>query len=134
MKTILSVQKTLIIFFIICFTIFIFGLINIFHSLRNTFNNLEDSVIQVANGNLDTKIIIPKIDLLKELTLSIKKMVQRLKTQIKRLTQLEEYKSDFLQNITHEIKTPITAINSAIELLEVRNTISDDDKEEIIQK
>lgn len=135
MKTILSVQKTLIIFFIICFTIFIFGLINIFHTLRNTFNNLEDSVIQVANGNLDTEIIIPKLDLLKELTLSIKKMVQRLKTQIKRLTQLEEYKSDFLQNITHEIKTPITAINSAIELLEVRNTISDDDKEcfDIIQ-
>ena len=43
-------------------------------------------------------------------------MVKRLKIQIARLKQLEQYKSEFLQNITHEIKTPITAINSAIEL------------------
>ena len=56
-------------------------------------------------------------------------MTQRLKTQIERLTQLEKYKSDFLQNITHEIKTPITAINSAIELLQAKNALSSDDNE-----
>lgn len=129
MKTIIAAQKSAITFFAICILLFILGLIQVFSTLRNSFNHLEDSVIEVANGNLDAKIEIPKIELLKELTLSIKKMVKRLKNQIARLKQLEQYKSEFLQNITHEIKTPITAINSAIELIETRNLIDEKDKE-----
>lgn len=135
MKSIIDAQKSAITFCIICIALFIFGLIQVFSTLRNAFNKLEDSVIEVANGNLDSEIGIPKIDLLKELTLSIKKMVQRLKIQIARLKQLEQYKSEFLQNITHEIKTPITAINSAIQLIEARKAITAGDQEcfEIIQ-
>lgn len=135
MKSILGAQKSAVTFFVICIILFVIGLIQVFSTLRNAFNKLEDSVIEVANGNVDTEIGIPKIDLLKELTLSIKKMVKRLKTQIARLKQLEQYKSEFLQNITHEIKTPITAINSAIELIESRNSVDETDKEcfEIIQ-
>lgn len=129
MKSIIAAQKSAITFFVICIFLFILGLIQVFSTLRNSFNSLEDSVIEVANGNLDTEIEIPKIDLLKELTLSIKKMVNRLNLQIARLKQLEQYKSEFLQNITHEIKTPITAINSAIELLESKNSINQNDRE-----
>ncbi len=135
MKTIMNAQKTLTSFFVICILLFIIGLIQVFSNLRKTFNALEDSVVEVADGNLDTEIEIPKIALLTELTLAIKKMVKRLKSQIAQLTQLEQYKSEFLQNITHEIKTPMTAINSAIELIESRNFVSETDKEcfDIIQ-
>lgn len=135
MKSIIGAQKSAITFFIICIFLFILGLIQVFSTLRNAFNKLEDGVIAVANGDLDSEIAIPKIDLLKELTLSIRKMVKRLKIQIARLKQLEQYKSEFLQNITHEIKTPITAINSAIELIDARNATDETDKEcfEIIQ-
>lgn len=135
MHSILSGQRNILIFIGICLLLFIIGLLQIFYTLRTTFNKLEDSVIEVANGRLETEIEIPKLDLLKELTLSIKKMTKRLKMQIARLTQLEQYKSDFLQNITHEIKTPITAINSAIELLQTKNSIKQEDKEcfDIIQ-
>lgn len=135
MKSIIYAQKSAITFFIICILLFILGLIQVCFTLRNAFNKLEDSVIEVANGNLDCEIYVPKIDLLKELTVSIKRMVKRLKTQITRLKQLEKYKSEFLQNITHEIKTPITAINSAIELLETKDNLNNVDKEcyDIIQ-
>lgn len=135
MKTIIAAQKSAISFFVMCIVLFIVGLIQVFSTLRNSFNSLEDSVIEVADGNLEAEIEVPKIGLLKELTMSIKKMVKRLKIQIARLTQLEQYKSEFLQNITHEIKTPITAINSAIELIEYRNSIGKTDKEcfDIIQ-
>lgn len=135
MKSIVAAQRGSIMFFALGILFFISGLIQVFYNLRNAFNKLEDSVIDVANGNLDADIEIPKLGLLKELTLSIKKMTNRLKTQIERLTQLEQYKSNFLQNVTHEIKTPITAINSAIELLETRDSVSQEDREcyEIIQ-
>lgn len=122
MKSIINAQKSAATFFLLCIVLFISALIHIFSTLRNSFNKLEDSVIDVANGNLDTEITIPKINLLTELTLSIKKMVKQLKFQITRLKQLERYKTEFLQNITHEIKTPITAINSAIELIETENS------------
>lgn len=112
-----------------------FAFIHIFHRLRVSFNKLEDSVIEISNGNLDKEIDIPNESLLIEITLSIKKMTERLKNQIIRLKQLEEYKSDFFQNVSHEIKTPITAINSAIELLQTKNSIKNTDKEcfDIIQ-
>lgn len=112
-----------------------FAFIHIFHRLRVSFNKLEDSVIEIANGNLDKEIDIPNESLLIEITLSIKKMTERLKNQIIRLKQLEEYKSDFFQNVSHEIKIPITAINSAIELLQTKNSIKNTDKEcfDIIQ-
>lgn len=129
MKSILAAQKSSVAFFIVCILFFISGLFQIFSTLRNSFNKLEDSVIEVANGNLDAEIEVPKLNLLKELTISIRKMTNRLKVQIERLTQLEQYKSDFLQNITHEIKTPITAINSAIELLQTKNSMLSEDNE-----
>ena len=129
MKTITLVQRNTLVFFVICLLLFITGLIQIFYTLRKSFNKLEDSVIELANGNLEKEIEIPELSLLQELTFSIKKMTQRLKTQIARLSQLEQYKSQFLQNITHEIKTPITAINSAIELIETNDSISKIDEE-----
>ena len=92
----------------------LWGLIESFYRAKTTFNSFEDSVIKIANGELDTPIDIANLELLEELSFSVKKMTMRLKNQIRRLKQLEEYKTNFLQNITHEIKTPITAINSAI--------------------
>ncbi len=129
LKTIINAQKNILIFFGIYTILFIAGIFQTFYTLRNSFNKLEDSVIEIVNGNLETEIQIPRIDLLQELTISIKKMVQSLKLQILRLSQLEHYKSEFLQNITHEIKTPVTAINSAIELIENNGTINEVDKE-----
>ena len=129
MKSILDAKASVFVFLVIWTFLGIIAFIRVFHSIRKSFSKLEDSVIQIANGNLDKYIDIPKSELLEELAISVNKMVQRLKMQIKRLSQLEKYKSEFLQNITHEIKTPITAINSAIELLESKNSISDKDEE-----
>lgn len=128
-------QVTLMIFFGMCFLVLLWGLLETLYRTKVTFNRFENSVIKIANGELDTPIDVPDLDLLEELSISVKKMVLRLKNQIYRLTQLEEYKSNFLQDITHEIKTPITAINSAIELIESDNSITCNNREclDIIQ-
>lgn len=118
MKSIIKAQQGIWIFLGLCLILFISSFIYIIQKLRVPFNKLQESVIKISNGELNEEIEIPNIDILQELAISVKKMTQRLKRQIKRLKQLEEYKSDFIQNISHEIKTPITAINSAVELLE----------------
>lgn len=122
MKSIIHAQSNLIAFTLLFFIFLISGLFFIIQQLRVPFNRLEDSVTKIADGELDTAIEVPKLAVLEELAMSIKKMTQRLKNQILRLKQLEEYKSDFIQSVSHEIKTPITAINSAVELLENSDT------------
>ena len=135
MSTIIKGQAVLMIFFGICVFLLLLSLLEVLYKTKTTFNRFENSVIKIANGDLDTPIDVPNLELLEELSISVKKMTLRLKNQIYRLKQLEEYKSNFLQNITHEIKTPITAINSAIELIENNQNSQSDNQEcfEIIQ-
>lgn len=117
-NSIIQAHKYIILLFCVIFIFLIIGIIHILYSIRKSFNSLEDSIIKIANGDLDASINLPKTTLLSELSLAIKNMKVKLKNQIERLILLEKYRSEFVSNITHEIKTPITAINSAIELLE----------------
>jgi two-component system phosphate regulon sensor histidine kinase PhoR len=117
--SIIKAQQKIIILFGCGGLFLILALIHIFYSIRKSFNSLEDSVIKIARGEFDTEIKLPKSYLLKELSFAIIRMTNRLKLQIKRLIQLEKYRSEFVSNISHEIKTPITAINSAVELIEI---------------
>lgn len=59
-------------------------------------------------------------------------MAQKLKNQIIRLRQLEEFRKDFIANISHEVKTPLTAISSAVELLETKKTLADNQSEQCL--
>ena len=129
MSVIVKAQEKIII--LLGFGIFclILGLIQIFYSIRKSFNALEDSVIQIARGDFDVNIELPKNGLLNELSLAIMRMTNRLKNQITRLTQLEKYRKEFVSNMSHEIKTPITAINSAVELIEENSDTNDLQKE-----
>lgn len=130
LKSIMHAQQSIWIFFIGCLIFFILGLVYVLNKLRVPFDSLENSVVRIANGDLDTNIDVPDSDILQELALSVKKMTQRLKQQIIRLKQLEEYKTDFINNVSHEIKTPITAINSAVELIESQSSaMSEQDRE-----
>lgn len=129
MSTIIKGQAVLMVFFGICVFLLLLSLLEALYKTKTTFDGFENSVIKIANGDLDTPIDVPNLELLEELSISVKKMTLRLKNQIFRLKQLEEYKSNFLQNITHEIKTPITAINSAIELIENNQNSQSDNQE-----
>lgn len=128
-SSIIEAQKNIIIFFCICLLLLFMGILQIFYSIRQGFNSLEDSVIKIARGEFDTEIKQPKSILLNELSSAVIRMTHRLKNQIIRLTQLEEYRKEFVSNMSHEIKTPITAINSAVEFIEENNEVNASQKE-----
>ncbi len=89
----------------------------LFLRVRPQFIALQSSAVAIARGNLNTQIHIPKDGLLRELTEAIAIMSQQLKLRIRDLTRLEHFRSDFVANVSHEIKTPLTAILSTVETL-----------------
>ena len=128
-SSLIDSQTNIIIFFIVCVLLLSGYFVYVFSTVRNSFNNLEDSVVKISNGELDTEVRVSKEGLLCEISIAIKQMTLKLKNQIERLKKLEEYRSIFIQDMTHEIKTPIATINSAIELLDTKNSIADSDRE-----
>ena len=115
-EKIIKAQMNLIAIFAFCLIVLFIEFLNLTYQVRSSFNRFDDSVLKIADGDLNTVIEIPKLAILEELAISVRKMTQRLKRQIERLEMLEKYKNEFLQNVSHEIKTPITAINMALEL------------------
>jgi len=93
---------------------------------------LESSAKQLAQGNLDTKIIYKKNDEIGDLSSSfdnmresIKKSNKKLAAQTKdlelaynELKQTDKQKDDFASMVSHELKTPLTPIRGYCEMLE----------------
>lgn len=122
-QSIMQAQQRIWIFLGLFIILTLGGIYYVLQRLKIPFDEFQNSVNKIANGDLDTKIEVPEIEVLEDLALSVKKMTQRLKLQIQKLKKLEEYKTTFIQNISHEIKTPLTAINSAVELIEDNNNL-----------
>lgn len=128
-KTLIEAQYNLVIFFVTCFIFLLLCIIYLIMKVQIPFNMLQKSVTRIAKGDLDTEIEIPHSRILHELALAVSVMAQKLKRQIVRLQQLETYRKDFIANVSHEIKTPLTAISSAVELLQ--NKKSDFDSQNL---
>ena len=98
-------------------------------------NTLKDASDQIEQGNLDIKIelkaskewekvahsfnrmITSLANQQRTLKHEVEKAVEKLSKAYEELKQVEKYKSDFFSNITHDLKTPITAIKGATELI-----------------
>src|SRR5690554_7803062 len=49
-------------------------------------------------------------------------------SQLIRMRQISEIKNDFINNMTHEFKTPIATINLALDAIKNPNIINDEEK------
>ncbi len=85
--------------------------------VRPHFIKLQSAATAIADGALDTPIEVSRGGLFRELSAAISKMACQLRHRIRDLQRLERFRSDFIANVSHEIKTPLTAILSTVELL-----------------
>jgi len=120
-------------------TIFLFMLSLLYLMLRRfviaPLNHLKDASDQIEQGNLDVKVELKASKEWEKVAHSFNRMISSLANQqrilkhevekaVKELSkaydelkQVERYKSDFFSNVTHDLKTPITAIKGATELM-----------------
>lgn len=117
--------KTITIFFAILFTIVLLSSILISRHITKPILTLRKSLMELSNGNYDSKINIKNNDEVGDLSKDFCTMRNKIKNQIKtikkdkeRIIISEKHKQDFFNNVTHELKTPLTNISGYAQILE----------------
>ena len=83
---------------------------------------LTEATKKVASGNFDVKLETTRQDEIAELTNNFNEMV-------KDLGSIEYLQKEFIDNVSHEIKTPISSIQGFAELLEDETLTQEERKE-----
>lgn len=116
-KTFLKNQQSIIWVFLtsilIIIAISIYGII----SLKLPFDKLQKSAKRIQEGDFEAKIPIIEKGMLSEHSKTINNMAEQLKQKIKALELMQTQKNEMLSGFSHEVKTPLTSILLATELL-----------------
>ncbi|KMY49809.1 sensor histidine kinase [Peribacillus loiseleuriae] len=90
----------------------------------NPIRKVIDAIHRVASGDFSVKVDIKGIGELEELSQSFNKMTQE-------LSSIETLRSDFVNNFSHEFKTPIVSLRGFAKLLK-ENNLSEEDRQEYL--
>lgn len=117
---------TVVITLFVCAWLF-FILNKVLHPLLS----LNESAKQIAKGQYDERITVDRRDEIGELSDNFNQMAEAVQLRIRELKEEEEKRTLFMGNLTHELKTPMTAISGyAKTLLTVK--LPEEDKEEAL--
>ena len=77
----------------------------------------NEAVEQFTAGRLDHRVDLPASRELQPLARALNSMAARLETRLKSLEMAEKVRKDFVANVSHELKTPLTSIKGFVETL-----------------
>jgi signal transduction histidine kinase len=89
---------------------------------------LREATSQVSAGNYDVKVNSSNFDEIGELANDFNNMVDKINKSMEEIESLENRRRQFMADVSHEMRTPLTTISGVIEGLK-NNMISDEDKE-----
>ena len=117
------IRSTLVIIFAATLTVLGLALF-IARSISRPLVSLTQTAREIAEGNLTSRVAIGSKDEIGELgnmfnamTGQLQKSQDQLKNQVEELKELDRLKDNFLNNTTHELKTPLIPIKSQTQLL-----------------
>ncbi|MFA2690495.1 HAMP domain-containing sensor histidine kinase [Bacillus mycoides] len=95
----------------------IFFAIRLAKSLHKPIDQLRKMAYRLANGDYESKIELNEYVEIAQLSASFNAMADGIELHIKQLKEEKEKQKDFLDRITHELKTPLTAIIGYVDLI-----------------
>ncbi|MFH1846297.1 MAG: ATP-binding protein [Candidatus Omnitrophota bacterium] len=101
-------------------TIFLSLIIGYFisKSISRPIRRMEEAAQSITQGDLTRRVDIRTKDELGRLAGSLNQMADKLQAKMENLEKVNTLKTDFVANVSHELKTPLTSIRGFIETLE----------------
>ena len=86
-------------------------------SFTKPLNKIRDTTTELAKGNYEVTTQIKQSDQIGELAKSIDKLALQLDKSSKESERFQKMRQNFIANISHELRTPITVIRGSIEAI-----------------
>lgn len=87
----------------------------IYHSIVTPIHMLQVATQNIKNGNLDFEVEVHNQDEIGELCEDFEEMRKRLKDNAEEKIRSDQQSKELISNISHDLKTPITAIKGYVE-------------------
>ena len=118
---------TLIISIIIALILSIISAVLLSLSFTKPLSKIQKTALLLKKGNYNVKTEVKQKDEIGELARTMDELSERLYISSKESERFEKMRSDFITNISHELRTPITVIRGSIEAI-CDGIITDKDK------
>jgi len=91
--------------------------IKLAYSFTNPLNKMKDTALKLADGDYEAKNNLTIANEIGQLSNAMDLMSERLHQASKEKEKLDRFKNNFIVNISHELRTPITVIRGSLEAL-----------------
>lgn len=96
--------------------------------LLNPLKRVNEGTREIAQGNYQKRIQERGHDELSELARNMNIMAESVETNIRALEDVAEDRKHFIDNLSHEMKTPLTSILGFSDLLQIKKEISEESR------
>ena len=93
---------------------------------------MNSAAREMAEGNYDTRTQVRTKDELGQLSESLDQLAWKLGKTMEELEEQENLRREFVANVSHEFRTPLTIIQASLEALIDKTIVNEDEKEDFI--
>ena len=85
--------------------------------INTPIRKVADFAKNIKDGNFENRIKIKSSDEIGELAKNMNQLAETIEADISNMKKMEDVRTEFLSNVTHELKTPIASISGYLETL-----------------
>lgn len=100
----------------------------------NSLSVIKNTISEIAKGNTGKKTGLKRNDEIGQLRKSVDTMSEKLKKADEERDKLEKLREEFISNISHELRTPVTVMRGMAEMLSDGIVSDENEKDEMIEK